>query len=255
MTGLPEHNFPAFHAAAKRLQEAGWETVNPAENFGGRTDLPRESYLRADIELLAQCDAAAMLPGWEDSRGAKLEYLVAWELGMDVFDAETLQPVPPGAPVPGVHLHRLAVVRDQPMAERPTDTDAPLKDSGTRRQWATGAVRDSATGKGRFDLLPYFGLEAVARHFEAGAIKYAARNWEKGIPLWVYLDAAMRHAAKAAQGWVDEPHAEAACWNLLCYLHTRRMIEIGGLPGELARGTAAPFDVDEPAVIAASGDG
>jgi len=113
MTGLPEHNFPAFHAAAKCLREAGWEPVNPAENFDGRTDLPRETYLRADVALLAQCDAVAMLPGWEESRGAKLEYLVAWELGMNVLDAETLEPVGPGAPVPGVHLHRLAVVRDE----------------------------------------------------------------------------------------------------------------------------------------------
>jgi len=101
MTGLPDHNFPAFYEAAKRLQEAGWETVNPAENFDGRTDLP----------LLAQCNAVAMLPGWEDSRGAKLEYLNAWELGMEVLDAETFAPIT--SPVPGVHLHRLAVVRDE----------------------------------------------------------------------------------------------------------------------------------------------
>ena len=39
MTGLPDFNFPAFHAAAARLREAGWEVMNPAENFGGRTDL------------------------------------------------------------------------------------------------------------------------------------------------------------------------------------------------------------------------
>jgi hypothetical protein len=51
MTGLVEHNFPAFHAAADRLRKAGWDAVNPAENFGGRTDLPRETYLRADAAL------------------------------------------------------------------------------------------------------------------------------------------------------------------------------------------------------------
>ena len=92
MTGLPEHNFPAFHAAAARLREAGWEAVNPAENFGGRTDLPRETYLRADVALLVACEAIAVLPGWDESRGAKLEYLIACELGMMVLDAETLQP-------------------------------------------------------------------------------------------------------------------------------------------------------------------
>jgi len=108
MTGLAEHNFPAFHAAADRLRQAGWDAVNPAENFGGRTDLPRESYLRADVALLVGCDAVAMLPGWEDSRGAKLEYLLARELGLPVLDAENLQPLQ-SAPVPLVHLHRLRI--------------------------------------------------------------------------------------------------------------------------------------------------
>ena len=91
MTGHPEHNFPAFHSAAGRLHEAGYEVVNPADNFGGRTDLPRSSYLRADVVLLLQCDAMAVLPGWETSLGAKLEYLLARELQMPIFDAETLQ--------------------------------------------------------------------------------------------------------------------------------------------------------------------
>jgi len=113
MTGLPELNFPAFHAAAARLREAGWEAVNPAENFGGRTDMPRETYLRADIILLAQCGAIAMLPGWQESRGAKLEYLLARELGMPIYDAETLQLIE-NPPVPTVNLHQLRLVQQAP---------------------------------------------------------------------------------------------------------------------------------------------
>ena len=93
MTGHAEHNFPAFHAAAARLSAVGWEVFNPADNFGGRTDLPRESYLRADLVLLAQCDALALLSGWRDSLGAKLEYLIARELAMPVLDAQTLKPI------------------------------------------------------------------------------------------------------------------------------------------------------------------
>jgi len=104
MTGLPEHNFPAFHAAAERLRKAGWEVVNPAENFGGRTDLPRERYLREDVAQLVRCDAVALLPGWEESRGAKLEYLLARELGLKVIDVATLQPLA-RAPLPAVELH------------------------------------------------------------------------------------------------------------------------------------------------------
>jgi len=112
MTGVPEHNFPAFHAAAGRLRQAGWDVVNPAENFGGQTDLTRATYLRADVALLVTCNAIAMLSGWEDSKGAKLEYLLARELGMPVLDAETLQPLQ-SAPVPLIHLHRLHIRWEQ----------------------------------------------------------------------------------------------------------------------------------------------
>jgi len=113
MTGHADYNFPAFHAAAVRLREAGRAVVNPAENFGGRTDLPRETYLRADVILLAQCEAIAMLPGWQESRGAKLEYLLARELSMAVLDAEAMEPLQ-AATAPRVCLHHLKLVSDAP---------------------------------------------------------------------------------------------------------------------------------------------
>lgn len=93
MTGLPDHNFPAFDTAARRLEKAGWEVVNPADNFGGLVNLPRASYLRVDVALLLQCDALALLPGWEDSRGAQLEYLLARELELSIFDAASARPL------------------------------------------------------------------------------------------------------------------------------------------------------------------
>lgn len=93
MTGLPDHNFPAFDAAARRLEKAGWEVINPADNFGGRVNLPRASYLRVDVALLLQCDALALLPGWEASRGARLEYLLARELELPIFDADNAKPL------------------------------------------------------------------------------------------------------------------------------------------------------------------
>jgi hypothetical protein len=125
----------------------------------------------------------------------------------------------------------------------------PIKDSGNRRDFGTGAVRDAAAGKGRFDLLPYYGVEAVAMHFERGSWKYAARNWEMGIPLRCYLDSAYRHIAKAANGLTDEPHPEAFVWNGLCYLHTRKLIQIGALPTRLLTELPADLNVDDPESI------
>lgn len=108
-----------------------------------------------------------------------------------------------------------------------------VKDSGERQVFKTGAHRDSQLGKGRFDLLPMFALFKIAKHFEAGAIKYEPNQWRRGIPLSRYYDSAMRHMAKAMLGMRDEPHFEAACWNLMCLIETKFMIDAGMLPKEL----------------------
>lgn len=83
MTGIPELNFPAFNAAAARLRASGYEVTNPAEmDAADPAPLTWEQYLRRDIRALLDCEAIALLPGWEKSRGAKLEKHVAEALGM-----------------------------------------------------------------------------------------------------------------------------------------------------------------------------
>ena len=90
----------------------------------------------------------------------------------------------------------------------------PIKDSGDRTQFESGAVRDMHEGKGRFDLLPMCVLLRLARHYEQGAIKYSDRNWEKGIPAHSFADSALRHMVKYMDGQNDEDHLIAAIWNL-----------------------------------------
>lgn len=89
-----------------------------------------------------------------------------------------------------------------------------IKDSGDRTQFSSGAVRDMHTGKGRYDLLPMCVIDRLAKHYEAGALKYSDRNWEKGIPAHSFADSAMRHFCKYMDGWDDEDHLIAAIWNL-----------------------------------------
>jgi hypothetical protein len=108
-----------------------------------------------------------------------------------------------------------------------------VKDSGERSEWSTGAVRDMRRGKGRFDLLPYRALKRIAVHYENGAAKYGDNNWRKGIPMWCYLDSAIRHAAMYMEGFRDEDHLAAAAWNLICAIHTEECIEQGLLPDDL----------------------
>lgn len=121
-----------------------------------------------------------------------------------------------------------------------------IKDSGGRRRFATGAVRDRAVGKGRFDLLPFYALEAVAIHYEHGGKKYKMRNWEVGIPLRCYLDSAGRHIAHAVSGHTDEPHVVAALWNLMGFLHTKKMVELGALPKSLLTDMPTDLNIDDP---------
>jgi hypothetical protein len=120
-----------------------------------------------------------------------------------------------------------------------------LKDSGTRTNFSTGAVRDAQEGKGRMDLLPARAILAVARIFEAGAKKYGDNNWRKGIPLSRYMDSGLRHAMKYLRGDRDEDHLTQAIWNLLCLSETQGMIEEGLLPPTLNDLQYNPLEIQD----------
>lgn len=84
MTGLPDLNFPLFHAEARRLRASGHDVVNPAEINVDPTK-GWQDCMRADIAELVKCKAIAMLPGWQQSRGATLEHHIAMQLGLRVI--------------------------------------------------------------------------------------------------------------------------------------------------------------------------
>lgn len=85
MTGYPEHNYPAFAAASERLRELGYEVVSPAEINAGLEMDGWAACMRRDLVQLTTCDTMYMLPGWENSRGARLEWQIAEALGMSVI--------------------------------------------------------------------------------------------------------------------------------------------------------------------------
>lgn len=73
-----------FEGAEKLLTSLGWKAVNPLAN--GLTDAHTwEEHMRADLRLLLECDKIVVLPGWWESKGARLEVFVATELGMEVM--------------------------------------------------------------------------------------------------------------------------------------------------------------------------
>lgn len=90
MTGLPELNFPAFHAQAADLRAKGHEVINPAE-LNSDPNAAWVDCMRKDIAALVTCDAIFLLPGWERSRGAIIEHYVARSLELDIiYDGDTV---------------------------------------------------------------------------------------------------------------------------------------------------------------------
>jgi len=95
-----------------------------------------------------------------------------------------------------------------------------LADSGERISYGEDkAIREPASGKGRYDLVSQFALRRIAQHYENGSKKYADRNWEKGMPFSRYVDSAMRHMGEYVMGKTNEDHLAAACWNLMAIMH------------------------------------
>lgn len=84
VTGMPEDNHLMFSEAKTLLMQAGYDPVNPLEHWPNAPGATWQECLRADMKLLMDCDGVALLPGHLDSRGSKLEALVAMELGLEV---------------------------------------------------------------------------------------------------------------------------------------------------------------------------
>ena len=109
-----------------------------------------------------------------------------------------------------------------------------MKDSGKRKTFQSGAIREKASGKGRYDLISPIMLQRLAIVMELGSKKYQDRNWELGMPLHRYIDSALRHINQYLEGMRDEDHLAQAIFNLMACMHTQDVIERGKLPKELA---------------------
>ncbi len=101
MTGIPQHNFPAFDAAAKRLRSEGYEVISPTDLDRGMgydamktSDDPSPETLKkmfmADLTaVMYEVDKVALLPGWRKSKGACIEAALACMIGKKCYEIET----------------------------------------------------------------------------------------------------------------------------------------------------------------------
>lgn len=71
----------AFLKVQHMLESLGYAPVNPFDN-GVPDDAHWREHMRADIAMLLQCESIYMMPGWEFSKGCKLELDVASSCGI-----------------------------------------------------------------------------------------------------------------------------------------------------------------------------
>lgn len=109
-----------------------------------------------------------------------------------------------------------------------------------QREFDTGAVRDDATGKGRYDLMPWAAIHALAQHCERGALHYGERNVDKGIPQHSLIDSGLRHLSMYIQSDKEPHHLVAALWNIAraCEQEAKRP-EMVDLPERQGKGIEA----------------
>lgn len=237
MTGIPQFNFPAFDAAAKELRDHGWEVTSPAElddpatratalaspdgapGSGTANDETWGDFLARDVKLLSdgdergQIDAIVVLPGWEKSRGARLETFVANRMnGKPILFYETLEEVP-HAILSAVHAGE-ADLSDVPLADllalEPGEfriEDHPeafpaLNSRGTNPKDRAAQAADRAP----LEYLEPVADEQIARVMKHGADKYGLRNYvHEPVRLRVYVGAMRRHLAAWLQGEDNAP--------------------------------------------------
>lgn len=114
MSGLPEHNFPAFNAEAARLRGLGYDVVNPVEINGDAAVAQGKSHIecvRADVAQLATCDTIALLPDCWQSLGVKIERAVGELLQLREIMASMIQkpcevPVDPPVEMTDAYVRR-----------------------------------------------------------------------------------------------------------------------------------------------------
>lgn len=85
ISGLPLESARAkFSKYADCFRSIGFDVVNPMELPHNHPDV-WEDYMAEDILAMLTCNVLVLLPCWQDSPGARLEYAIARAAGLRVI--------------------------------------------------------------------------------------------------------------------------------------------------------------------------
>lgn len=104
-----------------------------------------------------------------------------------------------------------------------------IKDSGQRKEFSNGFVRDLDSDKLRRDLIPLQPLERVAKQYTEWMLKYWENNWMLArwkVAVERFKQSWWRHFISWQKWEYDENHDAACVFNILAYeYHRNRMLE------------------------------
>lgn len=107
------------------------------------------------------------------------------------------------------------------------DNNFALHNSGQRRDFGTGSVRDVDTNKPRIDFLSPYALERFGHHMAKGAAKYGEFNWQLGQPVSQFIASLERHLNAYKRGLNDEDHLAAIVYGAQAIMHFEELAKLG----------------------------
>jgi len=181
MTCYENYNYPAFFDMEEKLEKLKLVPINPAWS-SGRTlekaliDLDKnpdtrwQDYIRKGIALLSNCDSICLLPGWQQSKGARLEFQIAQSLGLQAFVYKKGKLIP-----------RVSIIGFSGYARSGKDTAAQvLVNKGWKRASFADGIRNAL-----FKLNPSVMIEVEKSDFENVLVNHSLQTvvnslgWER----------------------------------------------------------------------------